>query len=91
MALYRDIVDKKMSVRLVEKITRNMVNGILMAEAGVNADLKLIEKKLADTLGTKVQIEMTGAGDYLHKLFLQRRVERFYKQNDGGSRQKNRY
>lgn len=60
MALYRDIVDKKMSVRLVEKITRNMVNGILMAEASVNADLKSIEKKLADTLGTKVQIEMTG-------------------------------
>ena len=60
MALYRDIVDKKMSVRLVEKITRNMVNGILIAEAGVNADLKLIEKKTIDTLGTKVQIEMTG-------------------------------
>lgn len=60
MALYRDIVEKKMSVRLVEKITRNMVNGLLMAEAGVNADLKSMEKKLADTLGTKVQIEMTG-------------------------------
>ena len=60
MALYRDIVEKKMSVRLVEKITRNMVNGILMAEAGVNAELKSIEKKLADSLGTKVQIEMTG-------------------------------
>lgn len=60
MALYRDIVEKKMSVRLVEKITRNMVNGILMAEAGINADLKSMEKKLADTLGTKVQIEMTG-------------------------------
>lgn len=60
MALYRDIVEKKMSVRLVEKITRNMVNGLLMSEAGVNADLKSMEKKLADTLGTKVQIEMTG-------------------------------
>ena len=60
MALYRNIVEKKMSVRLVEKITRNMVNGILMAEAGVNAELKSIEKKLADSLGTKVQIEMTG-------------------------------
>ena len=60
MALYRDIVEKKMSVRLVEKITRNMVNGILAAEESVNAELKSIEKKLADSLGTKVQIEMTG-------------------------------
>ena len=60
MALYRDIIGKKMSVRLVEKITRNMVNGILAAEEGVNAELKSMEKKLADTLGTKVQIEMTG-------------------------------
>ena len=60
MALYRDIVEKKMSVRLVEKITRNMVNGILAAEESVNAELKSMEKKLADTLGTKVQIEMAG-------------------------------
>ena len=60
MTLYRDIVGKKMSVRLVEKITRNMVNGILGAEESVNAELKSMEKKLADTLGTKVQIEMTG-------------------------------
>src|SRR3989344_2641096 len=60
MTLYRDIIGKKMSVRLAEKITRNMVNGILMAEESVNADLKSMEKKLADTLGTKVQIEMTG-------------------------------
>ena len=60
MTLYRDIIGKKMSVRLVEKITRNMVNGILEAEESVNAELKSMEKKLADTLGTKVQIEMTG-------------------------------
>ena len=37
-----------------------MVNGILAAEESVNAELKSMEKKLADTLGTKVQIEMTG-------------------------------
>ena len=49
-----------MSVRLVEKITRNMVNGILAAEESVNAEFKSMEKKLADSLGTKVQIEMTG-------------------------------
>ena len=60
MTLYRDIVEKKMSVRLVEKITRNMVNGILAAEESVNAEFKSMEKKLADSLGTKVQIEMTG-------------------------------
>ncbi len=60
MALYHDIIGKKMSVRLVEKITRNMVNGILAVEESVNAELKSIEKKLADTLGTKVQIEMAG-------------------------------
>ena len=85
MALYRDIVEKKMSVRLVEKITRNMVNGILAAEESVNAELKSIEKKLADSLGTKSSDRNDGrTGNYLHKLFLQRRVERFYKQNDGG-------
>ena len=60
MALYRDIIEKKISVRMTEKLTRNMVNGILMAEEGVNAELKSMEKKLADTLGTKVQIEMAG-------------------------------
>ena len=60
MALYRDIIEKKISVRMNRKLTRNMVNGILMAEEGVNAELKSIEKKLADSLGTKVQIEMTG-------------------------------
>ena len=37
-----------------------MVNGILAVEEGVNAELKSMEKKLADTLGTKVQIEMAG-------------------------------
>lgn len=60
MALYRDIIGKKMSVRMAEKITRNMANGILMAEESVNTELKSIEKKLAETLGTKVQIQMTG-------------------------------
>lgn len=60
LALYRDIVNKKIPVRMVEKITRNMVSGVLMAEADINVDLKSIEKKLAETLGTKVQIEMAG-------------------------------
>ena len=60
MTVYRDIVGKKMSVRQTEKITRNLINGILMTEEGTSLELKSIEKKLADTLGTKVQIEMTG-------------------------------
>lgn len=60
MALYKDIVEKKMSVRLVEKITRNMVRGSLSPEESVNAEIRVIERKLADTLGTKVQIEVAG-------------------------------
>src|SRR3989344_3497099 len=36
------------------------LDGKLAIEEGVNAELKSMEKKLADTLGTKVQIEMTG-------------------------------
>lgn len=60
MALYKDIIEKKMSVRLVEKITRNIVRGSLSPEESTNAEIKFIEKKLADTLGTKVQIEVAG-------------------------------
>ena len=60
MALYKDIVEKKMSVRLVEKITRNMVRGSLSPEESVNAEIRVMERRLADTLGTKVQIEVAG-------------------------------
>ena len=60
MALYRDIVDKKMSVRLVEKITRNMVNGNTGGRRKRQCGIKINGEKLADTLGTKVQIEMAG-------------------------------
>ena len=60
MALYKDIIEKKMSVRLTEKITRSIVRGSLSQEESANAEIKFIEKKLADTLGTKVQIEVMG-------------------------------
>lgn len=60
MSVYRDVIGRKMSVRQTEKTTRNLINGILMTEEGTSLELKSIEKKLADTLGTKVQIEMTG-------------------------------
>ena len=72
MALYRDIVEKKMSVRLVEKITRNMVNGILAVEESVNAELKSMEKKTSRHFGDESPDRNDGrAGDYFHKLFLQ--------------------
>ncbi|RJQ31629.1 ParB/RepB/Spo0J family partition protein [Candidatus Parcubacteria bacterium] len=59
MTVYRDIVAKRMTVRQAERMSKNFINGRLMAQ-GVNIELKDMEKKLSDTLGTKVQIEMTG-------------------------------
>ena len=61
-----------MSVRLVEKITRNMVNGILAAEESVNAEFKSMEKKIGRLVGDKSPDRNDGrAGDYFHKLFFQ--------------------
>ena len=62
MNFYREIVDKKMNVRQAEKISRNIIKEALGDRAINPADeeLKTIEKKLSDELGTKVHIELNG-------------------------------
>lgn len=62
MNFYREIVDKKMNVRQAEKISRNIIKEALGDQAVNPADeeLKSIEKKLSDELGTKVHIALNG-------------------------------
>lgn len=59
MAIYNDVVARRMNVRQTERMVRNIVNGKLISE-GINIELKFIEKRLSETLGTKVHIEMIG-------------------------------
>lgn len=63
IALFKDIVGRRMSVRSAEKITKSIINSGLVDSNGnpINLELKSMEKKLADTLGTSVQIEMNGS------------------------------
>jgi ParB family chromosome partitioning protein len=66
--LYQDIVGKKISVRAAERISRSIAVERARpprSEAGrpndlIDPEMKLIEQKLADSLGTAVQIERDG-------------------------------
>lgn len=68
--LYQDIIDKKISVRLAEKISRSIAverarSPRFAGEAGrpndlIDPEMKLIQQKLSDSLGTVVQIERDG-------------------------------
>jgi ParB family chromosome partitioning protein len=66
--LYQDIVGKKISVRAAERISRSIAVERARSpryEAGrpndlIDPEMKLIEQKLADSLGTVVQIERDG-------------------------------
>lgn len=65
MQLFQDIVNKKINVRMAEKISRTIAIERARkkdAEPAIEADpeIKLLEQKLSDTLGTKVQIEQEG-------------------------------
>jgi len=60
MKLYKEIVDRKISVRQAEKASRIIIDeGKEPSEAiGVMPEIREIEKKLSDTLGTKVHVEL---------------------------------
>jgi ParB family chromosome partitioning protein len=70
---YQDIVSKKMNVRQAERISRNIAverarkprltedeDEFQRQNDSLDPEIKLIEQKLADTLGTTVQIERDG-------------------------------
>lgn len=60
MKLYKEIVERKISVRQAEKASRIILDeGREPSDAiGVMPEIREIEKRLSDTLGTKVQVEL---------------------------------
>lgn len=59
--LYQDIVGKKISVRAAERISRSIaVERARRPNDLIDPEMRLIEQKLADSLGTAVQIERDG-------------------------------
>lgn len=59
--LYQDIIAQKMSVRLAERISRNIaVERARCQNDSLDPEMKLIQQKIADSLGTMVQIERDG-------------------------------
>lgn len=66
--LYKEIVDKKISVRKAEKLSKSIIS-----ELPINLtdpELKLIEQKLAEGLNAIVQIEQEGEKRKVHIEFL---------------------
>lgn len=65
--LYRRIVDRKLTVREAERISRHISreNTKKMDEL-IDQETRIIEEKLSDTLGTKVQIEKSGEKGKIH-------------------------
>lgn len=64
--LFQDIVNKKINVRMAEKISRTIAierarKKDIEPVMEVDQEIKLLEQRLMDTLGTKVQIEQNGA------------------------------
>ena len=62
MQLYREIIGKRMNVRQAERISRSIIRGALDDREvnPVNQEIRSIEQKLSDELGTKVHIELNG-------------------------------
>ncbi len=59
--LYQDIIAQKISVRAAERISRSIaVERARRPNDLIDPEMKLIEQKLADSLGTAVQIERDG-------------------------------
>lgn len=59
--LYQDIIAQKMSVRLAEKLSRSIaVERARRPNDLIDPEMKLIQQKIADSLGTVVQIERDG-------------------------------
>jgi ParB family chromosome partitioning protein len=70
--LFREILDKKISVRKAEKFSKNIVDKIKEIITGAPADpeLKLAEEKLTQGLNAPVQIEQDGEKRKVHIEFL---------------------
>ncbi|MBI4692230.1 MAG: ParB/RepB/Spo0J family partition protein [Candidatus Terrybacteria bacterium] len=67
MQLFQDIVNKKINVRMAEKISRTIaVERARKTE--IDPEIKSLEQKLSDALATKVRIEKEG--DKIYRLFL---------------------
>ncbi len=61
ISLYKEIIYKQMNVREAEKISRGIaVARKLRTEVPLNPEIRLLEQKLSDALGTRVSIEKRG-------------------------------
>ncbi len=68
LKLFKEIIDKKISVRKAEKFSRT-----IMTEPPINLtdpELKLVEQKLAEGLNAVVQVEQVGEKRKVHIEFL---------------------
>jgi ParB family chromosome partitioning protein len=74
--LYKEIVDKKISVRKAEKLSKSIIT-----EPSINLtdpELKLIEQKLAEGLNAVVQVEQEGEKRKVHiEFFSKEQLEAF--------------
>jgi len=68
--LYREILDKKISVRKAEKFSKDAVAAPLPEISLTDPELKLIEEKLASGLGAIVRVEQEGEKRKVHIEFL---------------------
>lgn len=82
--LYREILDKKISVRKAEKFSKDVVTRIREMFTGApqvadNSELKLIEEKLANGLGAVVRVEQDGEKRKVHIEFISKeQLEGFF-------------
>lgn len=66
MSLYREILDRKISVRHAERLSKNLVRSSLTPKELESLEIKGLEKQLADKLGTNVHIELNGGRGQIH-------------------------
>lgn len=80
ISLYKEIVGRKISVRQAEKIVRSIIRSTLKPEELLNLEVKSMERRLADSLGTNVHIEMDGGRGKIHiDFFSSEELEAFLK------------
>ncbi len=60
--LFDDILYKNLSVREAERVSRKIISNRPRSEAAADIELKDLEEKLANALGTRVSIEKKGEG-----------------------------
>jgi ParB family chromosome partitioning protein len=76
--LYREIIDKKISVRKAEKFSKDIVTAPLPEINLTDPELRLIEQKLAEGLNAVVQVEQEGEKRKVHiEFFSKEQLETF--------------